>query len=135
MIRPFSPRVLVALLFFILAYQTAAVSLSLYFHYWWLDIPIHILGGLWITLFFLATYYASPRTVIKDHSNIFVISFATAVTLTVGLCWEIYEFAIAHAIGDFGIGLADSLKDLVDDLIGALLGALIFIRGKYHENT
>ncbi|OGZ07150.1 MAG: hypothetical protein A3D65_03670 [Candidatus Lloydbacteria bacterium RIFCSPHIGHO2_02_FULL_50_13] len=132
MIRTFPPRVLVAIIFFILLANAAVLYWDLLFYIWWLDIPLHVLGGLWITLFVLSSYYSFFHAVGKEHSPVFVFSFAVALTLSVGLFWEIYEFAVDHAVGDSGVGLADTLKDLVDDLIGAMIGALIFIRGNYH---
>ena len=133
MIRPFPIHILVALIFFILIIQMSAIYWHLHFRFWWLDIPEHILGGLWVALFGLSSFYASVRIKEKDHSAVFVVAFAVSLTLSVGLIWEIYEFWVNHAVGDFGIGLADTLTDLVDDLIGALLGAFIFIRGEYHS--
>lgn len=135
MTRLFPAGTLLALIFFILLVHAAALYRDLYFHFWWLDIPVHILGGLWIALFGLTRYYATPHIEEKNYSRSFVVVFAVALTLCIGLFWEIYEFGVQHAIGDFGIGLADTLLDLVDDLIGALIGALIFIRGGYYRKT
>ncbi len=134
MTRRFPSSLLASLIFFILLVQSIAVYQHLYFFYWWLDIPVHILGGLWIALFGLAAYYNSSRLKQKEYSTVFVVSFAVALTLVIGLGWEIYEFGVEHAVGDFGVGLADTLKDLVDDLIGASLAALVFIKGGYNKN-
>ncbi|MDO8521082.1 MAG: hypothetical protein Q7S52_03125 [bacterium] len=133
MTRPFSPRVLVALIFFILLVQSAALYWHLHFRFWWMDIPLHILGGMWIALFALSLYYAHFWVREKDHSRVFVVVFAVALTFSIGLLWEIYEFGVDRVVGDSGIGLADTLMDLVDDLVGALLGALVFIRGHYYK--
>ncbi|OGZ08114.1 MAG: hypothetical protein A2762_04020 [Candidatus Lloydbacteria bacterium RIFCSPHIGHO2_01_FULL_54_11] len=94
---------------------------------------MHMLGGLWIALFGLLLYFRIPRAKAKDHSAEFVVAFSAALTLSVGLFWEIYEFGVDHAVGDSGRGLADTLQDLVSDLLGALFGALIFVRGGYHD--
>lgn len=132
MTRRFPQWILVALIFFIFLAQIIVDYWHLYFFIWWLDIPMHILGGFWVALFMLVSYYASPRIKEKNHSTAFVIAFAVAVTLSVGLFWEIYEFGVSHAVGDSGSGLADTLKDLTDDLIGALLAAWLFIRFEYN---
>lgn len=133
MTRQFPPSVLVAIAFLILLVQFCALQWHLYFYYWWLDIPLHMIGGLWVTLFGLMLYYRLPRTAIADHPE-FVIIFAVAVSLALGLFWEIYEFAVDHAVGDSGHGLSDTLFDLVNDLFGAIVAAGIFIRGRYHEH-
>lgn len=129
-----SPWFIVAFIFLILFVQVVATYWHLYFYIWWFDIPMHISGGAWVALFGLASYYASLRITetTREHSAVFVIAFAVALTLTIGLMWEIYEFGVDHAVGDSGIGLADTLKDLTDDLIGALLAAWVFIRFGYN---
>lgn len=116
----------------IAVFQMVAIYWHLYFYIWWLDIPVHVLGGFWVGLFALVSYYAGPWPVPKERSNFFVFSVSIAAVLSVGLLWEVYEFAVDHAVGDSGGGLADTLMDLVDDLLGALLAAWIFVRGGYN---
>ena len=131
MFHRFPTSILLAIILCIFAVQLAAVYRHLYFFFWWLDIPMHILGGLWIALAGLTVYFSSSHFE-RDFPPIFVFAFGVAITLVIGLGWEIYEFAIDHAVGDLDISLADTLKDLSDDLAGALLGAFIFIRGGYN---
>ncbi len=131
MSRHFPPAVLVSFAFFMLFVQLAALYWHLYFQFWWLDIPMHMLGGLWIALFGLSIYYRSSRFEGREHSKGFILVFSVALTLSIGLFWEIYEFFVDHAVGDSGRELADTLADLVNDLIGALFGAFVFIRGGY----
>ena len=127
--------ILAGIVFFIFLSQVIAVYWHLYFQYWWLDIPMHIIGGFWIGLFGLTVYYASSSTPEKEHSTLFVFALAIALTLVVGLVWEIYEFGVDHAVGDTGNSLADTLKDLSDDLIGAVLAGALFIRGGYNKKS
>ena len=133
MLRYFPPRVLVTLIFTIFFLQVAATYWHLFFYIWWLDIPMHILGGLWIALFALASYYGSLAIKEKEYSQLFVTIFAVAMTLSIGLFWEIYEFGVDHAVGDTEVGLADALMDLTNDLVGALLAAWLFVRFGYNK--
>lgn len=133
---PRFPFWIIALLtLFLFAVQATATYWHLYFYIWWLDIPVHILGGLVVALFFLTTYYASFRVTRteKEHSGAFAVVFAVAFVVIVGLFWEVYEFGVDRAIGDSGLDLLDTLKDLADDIVGALLAALIFIHFGYNE--
>lgn len=134
MVRHFPPSILVVLIFLLLFLQIAATFWHLFFYIWWLDIPMHVLGGLWIALFVLSSYYSSLRVTEKISAPVFVLALAVAATLALGLFWEIYEFAVDHAVGDTGVGLADTLKDLADDLVGALLGAWLFMRFGYNKS-
>jgi hypothetical protein len=134
MMRHFPPRILAVLIFFLLFLQIAATYWHLFFYVWWLDIPMHVLGGLWVALFVLSSYYMSSRVGEKITSPVFVFAVAVAATFVIGLFWEIYEFAIEHAVGDTGNGLADTLKDLTNDLVGALFAASFFVRFRYNKS-
>lgn len=134
MYRHFPPFILAALIFLLLFLQVAATYWHLFFYIWWLDIPMHVLGGLWVALFVLTSYYSSSSIKEKEHSPLFVLAFAIAITLVVGLFWELYEFGVDHAVGDTGGGLADTLKDLTDDLVGALLAGWLFVRFGYNKS-
>ena len=129
----FPAWILAALILILFVVQAVAAYRHLYFFIWWLDIPMHLFGGAWVALFCLSSYYASSRIVEKEHSEIFVIVFAVALTFSVGLLWEVYEFGVDHAVGDSSLSLADTLKDLVDDLAGALLAAWVFIHFGYNR--
>lgn len=125
--------ILVPVIFLILFIQISALSWHLYFYFWWLDIPVHILGGLWIATVGLTAYYHSSHPKEKEHSHTITVALAVATTLTIGLFWEIYEFGIEQAVGDTGAGLADTLQDLANDLVGAVLAAWIFMRFGYNK--
>lgn len=135
MSRRFPPWILAALVLLLFVIQAIATYWHLFFFIWWLDIPMHILGGIWVALFALASYYASSRIKEKDRSAIFVLAVAIACTLTIGLFWEFYEFGVDHAVGDSGVGLLDTLQDLANDLVGAILAALLFMHFGYNRNA
>lgn len=111
-----------------------ALYWHLYFYVWWLDIPMHMLGGMWVALFALSSYYRLTNVSTKDTSPLFVFAFAVAITMIVGLSWELFEFSAqtfierAHV---FDIG--DTLSDLVNDLIGALIASFVFVRMGYNK--
>lgn len=137
MAQRFPPWFIVAFIFFIFLAQVVAIIWHLYFYIWWLDIPMHIVGGAWVALFALASYYASLRITEseREHSVVFVVAFAIACTLTVGLFWEVYEFGVDHAVGDSGAGLLDTLQDLFNDLIGAILASWMFVNFGYNKKA
>lgn len=119
---------------FIAVVNGAAVYWHLYFYVWWLDIPMHMLGGMWVALFALSSYYRLTNVSTKDTSPLFVFAFAIAITMIVGLSWELFEFSAqtfierAHV---FDIG--DTLSDLVNDFIGALIASFVFVRMGYNK--
>ena len=95
---------------------------------------MHIMGGLWVALMSLVIYYHTDYFKRKDRSVAFVISFALATTMIIGLFWEVFEFSVEHFVKLNDNGLLDTLKDLVDDLIGASIATAIFIKRGYNKS-
>lgn len=88
---------------------------DLYWHYIWLDVPMHFLGGLWAGL--AVTW--GLRT-IGWH-----VSFASVYVgvLAIGITWEIYEYIVGvqrEANYAFDTGL-----DIVMDSLGGILGFFV----------
>jgi hypothetical protein len=131
--KRFPPSVILTLIIFICIVNAIADYWHLYFYIWWLDIPMHILGGLWVALTSLAMYYAFPERNEKDCSSMFVYALAVASALLIGLVWEVFEFSVDSILSSFVTRPADILKDLGDDLIGALIGALLFLIRGYNK--
>lgn len=125
---------LAALVLFIFFFNLVATYLHLFFLIWWLDIPVHILGGLWVALTTLVVYYRSEYVARKDHSPLFAISVALCSALIIGLFWEVYEFVVDRAMATNDLQLGDTLKDLCDDLFGGALAAWIFVRKGYNKH-
>ncbi len=95
---------------------------------------MHLLGGLWVGLFGVSWYYRSRLPKTKDATPLFVVVFAVAVTMTVGLAWELFELSAQTFIERADVhDLGDTLADLVNDTLGALTAAYIFIRMGYNK--
>ncbi len=124
---------LVCLIFFIWGVNTIADTTHLYYLLWWFDIPMHMLGGLWVGLTALVIYYHTGWIKRKDRSLSFVVAFTLATTMVIGLLWEVFEFSVEHFVKLNDNGLLDTLKDLVDDLVGASIAALVFIKKGYNK--
>ncbi|WP_112324087.1 hypothetical protein [Oceanibium sediminis] len=102
-------------------------AFDFYERYWWWDVVLHggsaagfgLIGFLFAFMLFEGDRYAAPPWAVA------FIAFCIAVTI--GACWEIYEFAMDQI---FGLnmqksGLIDTMWDLIVDCIGAFLGALM----------
>jgi len=95
----------------------SALHFTLYFHYWWFDIPMHILGGIVVALFFFALRAQGVLFTTRSLSLVPVI----VLVLVVGLCWELFEIwaGIPLLEPDFE---RDIVSDLVNDMIGGVVG-------------
>jgi hypothetical protein len=82
----------------------------LYYEIWWLDIPMHMLGGLGLALFFISVSQIRGRNV--SYLSILLSVFVIAIA------WEVYEYVY----GVLGIqewnGWFDTIKDIIDGLVG-----------------
>ncbi len=93
-----------------------------FYVYWrlrWVDIPIHILGGIWIVLT-LAWILSWMKPEVS-------IPFSRAILwgLIVGGLWEISELLIGIESPLVHGYIADTIKDLVDDVIGTACGFFV----------
>ena len=98
----------------------------LYWKFWWFDIVVHFLGGLWVGLSVLWFCYFSGylKNLRKDAPFVILLSFLSV--LAVGLGWEIFEFVIEVDFSDKYI--SDTSLDLIMDILGSLIASAGFLR-------
>lgn len=98
----------------------------LYYELWWLDIPMHIMGGFGVAS--LTGAILSYRGIKVSYTKLFLIYLSVAVA------WEIYEHM--HNIRVMGAwyglrtpqaDILDTIKDLFDGFLGMIISYL-FIR-------
>lgn len=91
-----------------------AVAYLLYWHLWWLDIPMHFAGGMWAGL--------CGAWILVRRGQPFSLLWCLIFALLVGVGWEIFEYIEGITYPrHFGYSF-DTAKDLVMDLLGAALG-------------
>ncbi len=93
-----------------------------FYIYWtlrWVDIPVHILAGIWVVLT-LAWILGWLKPEIE-------IPFFRAIIwgLIVGGLWEIGELTLGINLATAHGYVADTIKDLTDDVIGAACGFFV----------
>lgn len=128
-----SSKIVFGLLALIFVFHMVAIQKTLYWTYTWLDIPMHILGGIWAALFFAW---------LAEHTSFLSFSFReakfmTSVIMTLGfvaLCgigWEFYEFIydVFFSVSRnyaflLQLSAADTMADLFFDIFGGAIGFL-----------
>ncbi|MEI6528300.1 MAG: hypothetical protein WCO10_01350 [bacterium] len=126
--RPFPFSILVLITFLTLHF------LATYYHwYWsfrWLDIVVHVLGGLWLSLLVLwVLFIFNQINSLRDYK---FKSFAIAILISAaaGFLWEVYEIkAGITSVYQPGYGL-DTIGDIVSGIIGSFLAYLYFTKTK-----
>ncbi len=112
---------------------------SFYHRLWWWDIALHATAGLLMGIFgFLLVYLLNESKIVDLHMTPgFIAFFAFCFSMTIGVFWEIFEFAADQFLGTqmqkpmLGdpSGLTDTMWDLIVNAIGA---ALISIAGWWY---
>ena len=120
-------KLLADLIVFLAGVQGAATYWDLYFFVWWLDIPMHLLGGFWISAATIS-YCLSRNPQGTRGTTLALFAYALTATLVIGLGWEIFEWSVDRINGLIHFDLMDTLGDLGNDVIGALVAAGILLR-------
>lgn len=129
---------------FIFASLFLGESRGYYSRFWWWDSALHVTsGGLLGVLGLLLVYVLNETPRVDLHMRpAFVAFFAFCFAMTMGVIWEIFEFAMDQLFGmnmqkpmwgDLS-GLTDTMVDLIVNALGALAistaGYLHMARGR-----
>ena len=111
-----------------------AIMFSWYWSFWWTDVVMHFLGGLWIGLAVIWFVFVSGRTKsLADimHERWVAFGLAVGAALAVGLGWEVFElyYGISGAFPNEPI-FPDTWHDLVMDALGGV-AAYLYIMKKH----
>lgn len=93
-----------------------AMSLYLYWQVWWLDIPVHVLGGVVVVFgFFTARDLRLPQVY-----RLLTWYGMLCGVLIVAIGWEVFQYLITDTLKpDYVI---DTLTDIVCGLTGGVIG-------------
>ena len=97
--------------------HTVAMQFFLYWKYVWLDMPVHVLGGMTVAFGLTLLPRLSARVPWRFTS---VISVLLGV-LVVGALWEVFEWSIGFRVGN-DVWAIDLALDMLMDAVGATLG-------------
>lgn len=92
-----------------------------YYAIWWLDIPMHFLGGVVVSFLFFYIFYSWLLN--KNFSKKLFLSLI--FVLIVGLGWEIFEYIFNNLIKGDLFYLKDTLEDLFFDILGSIVGFFV----------
>jgi len=113
--------------------QVIAFSFFLYWEFWWFDIIMHFIGGIFIGLLSLYIYYYSDYIEPKHFSFLVSLFIVFGAVSFIGVLWELFEFASDQFAISIGKRVAlqqefrDTLGDLFFDIVGGIFAAFIYI--------
>ncbi len=102
---------------FVILLHKIAHELYLYWTYKWVDIPMHILGGIMAGLF---TFIFLRAAGFAERTRSLIIG-----VLIVGVAWEILELLYRVDVLTVRYWI-DTAKDLVNDTIGGIISIYIW---------
>ena len=86
---------------------------NLYYEIWWLDIPMHIMGGFGVAALILSVVNYRRKTI----SYFYLIM----LFLCVDVALEVYEVAVETMKSVPWNGWGDTIKDIIDGILGSSL--------------
>ena len=138
------PHILeIVIVIFIFAGIFLSVRFELYYQVFWWDDLLHTLSGIIIGFLGFIIIYKINSKYSMDISPLLVAVFAFTFAMTMGVIWEIFEFALDVFFGTTmqswdlphdttligrsfqGSGLRDTMSDLIVNSLGALLTSVI----------
>lgn len=110
---------------FIFGVNALANSFYWYSAIWWFDIPMHILGGVFLALICGAIFFSK-----LSHLSTFKTIVTTLLfVLILGIGWEFFEYLVQAIIkGPQLANVGDSIKDVLMDIIGGNIGYIFVLR-------
>lgn len=124
-----------ALPFGLFCLQLVMVFLGVYERYDWPDIPMHVIGGVFITYSFsLAITYFQERKILSEL-NIFSRSvFLFGLTSSAAVIWEFGEFTLDFFFDTVAqAGLEDTMLDMFLGLLGGTALIVFLARASIKE--
>jgi len=107
-------------------------AFDFYYRYWWWDIVLHTSSGFLLGIVgFVALFVLNGTSRLPEGmSPVFISFFGVTFAVTLGVLWEIVEFAVdclAPAINmqSRETGVYDTMQDLIVDTIGAIIVAVM----------
>lgn len=102
---------------------------SFLWYYPWFDIPLHLAGGLTIGLWGCSLTWRRNYTAFQAFVFILLLSFS------IGVAWELFEYAMGLSIkGEPGY-LLDTLGDIANDVGAALVAWVVYWLLRIRQET
>lgn len=103
-------------------FQFLANEYYLYWMWWWADVVMHFLGGLFVAGGIL--WWLRYEVPIKIRALLPVFLTTFVLLLIVGVAWEVFEF-VTDSYGALNY-VRDAGMDIAMDIVGMLVAYLIF---------
>ncbi len=120
-----------ALPFGLFCFQLVLIAVGVYERYDWPDIPMHVLGGVFITYSFsLAVTYFQERKILSELNVLSRSVFLFGLTSAAAVIWEFGEFTLDFFFDTVAqASLEDTMLDMFLGLVGGTALIVFLARG------
>lgn len=116
---------------FVILWNAIFTMTGLYDKFLWLDIPMHLIGGVAIANSFLLILDYLHKERYLRINKFFLFIFAVSLVSLFAVLWEFYEFSVDLFFHlNYQLGLEDTLFDLFLGLVGGVVRSGIFVLKK-----
>lgn len=122
------PLSIIILGILVLVLHRLALEHSYYFVYFWFDIMMHFLGGMFASLFGYYLFTKLSGGVLPRENRYLLLIDVILFVFIVGLLWETFELAFELTINNRVLYLKDTAIDFIMNTIGALVGFFYFMK-------
>jgi VanZ family protein len=122
------------LIFIISVLNKLALVNFWFWKYWWYDIMMHFLGGLWVGMMFLWFFYFSNIFEKFDKSFLNIVFASILSVWIIGVGWEVFEVWADPQYFREGY-VFDTVLDLIMDTLGAIIGGVIYYKFLSFKNN
>jgi ABC-type Na+ efflux pump permease subunit len=107
--------------FFVAFLNYIALKFNLFWIFSWFDIPLHFLGGVFVS--FLTSYIIFLKLENVSYLKFLIIN--TVTVLVFGFFWEVFELKIGSTSFDDLIYFSDTGMDFVADILGSIITSIL----------
>ena len=96
----------------------------------WIDIVMHFIGGVWVSLLFfsLLGHTVNESLYTDTIECLKIIILAVSFTVFVGVLWEFFEFTMTMITSmPFQGDIVDTMGDLLMDIVGGIVGGIVSV--------
>lgn len=104
-----------------------------YWTYKWFDIPVHMLGGVWVGLTALWLWSHFMHLKVVKTFRMKALGVVVFAAFFVGISWEIFELLGGITNMSDKVYWPDTIGDIVNDFVGGMLAYFAFIKIKKSE--
>lgn len=112
-----------------------SIKYSWYWTYRWFDIPVHIVGGFWVSLsaLWISLHISHIDSIFAYKRKALIVMLSSV--LVVAILWEIFELIFHVTSINTDIYWQDTFGDISNGFVGGIISFIYFIKNKSNKDV